>query len=83
MKKYGYQLTDKMIIMNFTEVYCKSVTEVLNSDSFKNILNSFINHSKKHDKTNIIKIIELLSNPLEDLVDLFRLLHAFDYEEVK
>ena len=83
MKKYGYQLTDKMIIMNFTEVYCKSVTEVLNSDSFKNVLNSFINHSKKHDKTNIIKIIELLSNPLEDLVDLFRLLHAFDYEEIK
>lgn len=82
MVKYGYQLNDKMLILNFTQVYCKSVTEVLNSDCFKDVFAGFLRHAKKHDKLDVLKLVEKVSNPLEDFVNLFRLLHSFEYEEI-
>ena len=82
MQKYGYELTDKMLILNFTQVYCKSATEVLNSDCFKDVFTGFVKHAEKHEKLDIVKLLNLVKNPVEDFIDLFRLIHAFEYDEI-
>lgn len=78
MQKYGYELTDKMLILNFTQVYCKSATEVLNSDCFKDVFTGFVKHAEKHEKLDIVKLLNLVKNPVEDFIDLFRLIHALN-----
>ena len=83
MQKYGYQLTNKMLVLNFTQVYCKSSTEVLNSDCFKDVFTGFVKHCRKHEKLDILKILDLTANPIEDFVNLFKLIHTFEYEEIE
>ena len=83
MQKYGYQLTEKMLILNFTKVYCKSATEVLNSDCFKDVFTGFVKHCRKHEKLDILKLLDLTADPINDFIDLFRLIHTFDYGEIE
>ncbi len=82
MKKYGYELTDKMLIINFTEVYCRSSTEVLNSDCFYQVLANFIKHSIKREKTDVISLLKHFKHPAKELANIFKLIHSVEYDQV-
>ena len=81
LKKSFYQ-TEKMVVLNFTQVYCKSATEVLNSECFKMVFGSFVDHLVKHNKVDLVDLLNLVKRPKLAFIELFKLIHTFKYEEI-
>lgn len=79
---YKQIVNDKMVIMNFTEEYCKNEMEVLNSECFFKVFSSFVDSCVKHGKQDLIHLFSFFQNPKERFVDLFKLLCSFEYEEI-
>lgn len=79
---YKQIVNDKMVIMNFTEEYCKNEMEVLNSECFFKVFSAFVDSCVKHGKQDLIHLFNFFQNPKERFVDLFKLLCSFQYDEV-
>lgn len=45
---YRYKLTNNNFILNFSEEFCRSPYELIESEGFKKLLSSFIDHHKRH-----------------------------------
>lgn len=78
-----YITTQRQIIMNFSELFCKNEIEVLNSKCFGDVWQKFLDHIYKVEKQDVLKIINIFTNPREDFVVLFKLLLQFEIEEIK
>ena len=68
LKKSFYQ-TEKMVVLNFTQVYCKSATEVLNSECFKMVFGSFVDHLVKHNKVDLVDKRQVTTEQGKELAD--------------
>lgn len=77
-----YIKSDKLLLMNFSQRYCKSGSELLNSDCFKEVWSRFIDHAYKASMSGIINVVELSTNPKEDFIVLFQLLLTFSIDEI-
>ncbi|MGM9970485.1 MAG: phosphoenolpyruvate carboxykinase [Anaeroplasma sp.] len=73
----------RQVVMNFSEVYCKTETEVLNSACFKEVWKKYINHIKKTQKQDILKTLRLFPKPEADYIKLFKLLLSFELDEIR
>ena len=78
-----YVTGHRQVIMNFSELYCKNEVEVLNSECFKKVWIKFLNHIYKVEKQDVLKIVNIFSNPEEDFIVLFKLLLEFEIEEIQ
>ncbi len=78
-----YVFGKRQVIINFSEVFCKSETELLNSACFKDVWTKFIKNIKKAERQDMLKVLKLLPKPEVDYIKLFKLLLAFSVEEIK
>ena len=62
----------RQVVMNFSEVYCKTETEILNSACFREVWKKYINHIKKTQKQDILKTLRLFPKPEVDYIKLFK-----------
>lgn len=82
-KNKEFVVTDKLVIINFSELYCKSDSEILSSDCFARVWEKYIDHVYKQGKRDLLSIIDISPKPKEDYVKLFKLLLTFDIDEVR
>ncbi len=75
--------TNKMVLMNFSEQYCKSEAEILNSDCFADVWGKFIDNLIRIEKIDVLKLVNIMANPKKDFVDLFKLLLTFDLDQIR
>lgn len=73
----------RQVVINFSEVFCKTETEVLNSACFKEVWKKFISNVKKAQKQDMIKVLKLFAKPESDYIKLFKLLLSFSLDEIK
>ena len=73
----------RQVIMNFSELFCKSETEILKSACFGEVWRRFLEHIYKVEKQDVLQIINIFSNPQKDFITLFKLLLEFEIEEIK
>ena len=73
----------RQVVLNFSELFCKNEVEVLNSACFKEVWERFLDHIFKVEKQDVLKIINILSNPKRDFIILFKLLFEFEIKEIK
>lgn len=78
-----YITSEKQVILNFSEKYCKNEIEVLNSLCFKEVWGKYLDHIYKIEKQDLLSIIEILPNPKKDFVILFKLLLEFELNEIR
>lgn len=75
--------SQKQVILNFSEKFCKNEIEVLNSQCFKEVWGKFLEHIYKVEKQDVLRIIEILPHPKKDYVILFKLLLEFELNEIR
>ena len=73
-----YVKSDKLILMNFSQRYCKTQAELLNSACFADVWSSFVDHAYKTSMTEITEILEISKNPKKEFIALFKILLTFD-----
>lgn len=73
----------RQVVINFSEVFCKTETEVLNSACFKEVWKKFIQNAKKSQKQDILSVLKFFPKPEVDYIKLFKLLLSFSLEEIK
>lgn len=78
-----YVIGQRQVVLNFSENFCKTDAEVLNSNCFKEVWNKFIAHMNKCERQDMIKVFNLVPNASEDYITLFKLLLSFSVEEIK
>jgi hypothetical protein len=78
-----YVTGQRQVIINFSEVFCKSEIEILNSACFKDIWTRYIKHIYKIHKSDAITVLEMLKKPEKEYITLFKLLHSFDIKTIK
>ena len=78
-----YITSEKQVILNFSEKYCKNEIEVLNSQCFKEVWEKYLDHIYKIEKQDVLSIIDILPNPQKDFVILFKLLLEFELNEIR
>ena len=49
----------RQVVINFSEVFCKTETEVLNSACFKEVWKKFVQNIKKAQKQDMLKVLKL------------------------
>ena len=73
----------RQVVINFSETFCKTETEILNSACFKGVWKKFLMNVRKRERQDLIKILKLFPKPEVDYIDLFKLLLSFDIDEIK
>ena len=51
-----YILNDKSIIINFSESYCKTESEVLSSDAFARVWEGYLKHLNRTKNETLLKL---------------------------
>ncbi len=74
---------EKNIVLNFSKNYCKTEGELLSSDAFKKVWESYLKRLAKSGKTNLIKLTKIAKNSTEDFIALFKVIASFKIEEAK
>lgn len=78
-----YVTGQRQVIINFSEVFCKTETEVLNSACFKEVWSKFVKGVYKAEKQDLLKVLNIFPNPCNDFIKLFKLLLSFSVEEIR
>lgn len=73
----------RQVVINFSEVFCKTEVEVLNSACFKEVWKKFINNVKKAENRTMLQVLKLFPKPETEYIKLFKLLLSFSLEEIK
>ncbi|MFV0393978.1 MAG: phosphoenolpyruvate carboxykinase [Coprobacillaceae bacterium] len=82
---YKFNITRGNAILNFSEEYCQSRCELIESESFAKVLRKYVKSSKRKSTTAYEYLREMQSDPLEtvnDLKTIFKLLLVMSVEEV-
>jgi hypothetical protein len=82
---YKFNITRGNAILNFSEEYCQSRCELLESESFVKVLKGYIKSSKKRETTTYEYLKEVQNDTVEmveDLRTIFKLFLVMSVEEV-
>jgi len=77
-----YVIGKRQVVLNFSENFCKTEAEVLNSNCFKDVWNKFVQHMIKTERQDMIKVFNLVPST-DDYITLFKLLLSFSMDEIK
>ncbi len=79
-----YVFNHKQVVLNFSEKFCKTEVELLNSDCFFDVLNAFVDSSYKSNNQVNLTIINLFDkqNVVKNLINLFKHLLSFSIKEI-
>ena len=82
---YKFNITRGNAILNFSEEFCQSRCQLIESESFAKVLEKYIKHIKRTDTT-IYEYLHAIEEDdvdlLRDLRDVFKLLLVMSVEEV-
>ena len=78
-----YVKGQRQIILNFSELFCKTEVEVLNSACFKDVWGKFISNIYKTENQVFLKVLDIFTDPVNEFINLFKLLLSFSVEEIK
>ena len=75
----------RQVVMNFSEKFCKTEVEVLNSDCFKEVWTRYVEGLYKSENQAFLPVLNIFprNSVVEYTTNLFKLLFAFDVEEIK
>ena len=75
----------RQVVMNFSEKFCKTEVEVLNSDCFKEVWTRYVEGLYKSENQAFLPVLNIFprNSVVEYTTNLFKLLFAFDIEEIK
>jgi hypothetical protein len=75
----------RQVVMNFSEKFCKTEIEVLNSDCFKEVWTRYVEGLYKSENQAFLPVLNIFprNSVVEYTTNLFKLLFAFDLEEIK
>ena len=80
-----YLFNDKQVVLNFSEKFCKTEIEILDSVCFKDIWTSFVERAYKTSNQKMLQIFDIF--PRKDVVkwtiNLFKALLVFSVDDVK
>ena len=82
---YKFKITRGNAILNFSEEYCQSRCQLIESESFARVLKGFIHVCKRKENTNYTYLREVKSESVDIVADLrtiFKLLLVMSVEEV-
>ncbi len=77
-----YVTGQRQVILNFSELYCKSEIEILNSACFADIWSRFVKKAVKTHNASQLVVLNCLPNPEDDFVYLFKLIFSLDKDEI-
>lgn len=77
-----YSLSDRGIILNFSTKFCKTEADLLNSEAFRKILIRYVGSLKRRNHFLYTQYFSPISNNTDLIIDLFRMLICFDYNEI-
>ena len=77
-----YILNDKSIIINFSESYCKTESEVLSSEAFARVWEGYLKHLNRTKNESLIGLIKIARNPVKSYINMFKFLLSFSIKEV-
>ena len=80
-----YELNERQVLLNFSEKFCKTEIELLDSDCFLKVFESFVNHVYKTKNQIILQVLEVFPKETlsKSIVDLFKHLLVFSICEIK
>ena len=80
-----YVTGKRQVVMNFSEKFCKTEVEVLNSECFKEVWTRYIDNLYKTENQAFLPVLNIFprAGVVEYTTNLFKLLFAFDIEEIK
>ncbi len=75
----------RQVVMNFSEKFCKTEVEVLNSDCFREVWTRYVEGLYKSENQAFLPVLNIFprNSVVEYTTNLFKLLFAFDIEEIK
>ena len=75
----------RQVVMNFSEKFCKTEVEVLNSDCFKEVWTRYVDGLYKSENQAFLPVLNIFprASVVEYTTNLFKLLFAFDIDEIK
>lgn len=77
-----YVLTEKSVILNFSESYCKTESEVLSSDTFRYVWEGYLKHLSRSKNETLISLVKVVRDPIKSFINLFKVLLSFSIREV-
>ena len=77
-----YILTEKSVILNFSQNYCKTESEVLSSSTFKRVWEGYLKHLNKSKNENLVSLVRIVRDPIKSFINLFKVLLTFSVREV-
>ncbi|MBR3617241.1 MAG: hypothetical protein IKN46_01055 [Acholeplasmatales bacterium] len=80
-----YVTGKRQVVMNFSEKFCKTEVEVLNSDCFKEVWTRYVEGLYKSENQAFLPVLNIFprNSVVEYTTNLFKLLFAFDIDEIK
>ena len=80
-----YVTGKRQVVMNFSEKFCKTEVEVLNSKCFNEVWTKYIDNLYKTENQAFLPVLNIFprAGVVEYTTNLFKLLFAFDIEEIK
>ena len=80
-----YVTGKRQVVMNFSEKFCKTEIEVLNSDCFKEVWTKYVDGLYKSENQAFLPVLNIFprASVVEYTTNLFKLLFAFSIDEIK
>ena len=74
----------RQVVLNFSQKFCKSEIEVLNSDCFKEVWTKYVEHLYKTENQALLPVLNLFARDsvIEETINLFKLLLGFSIAEI-
>ncbi|MCR5350427.1 MAG: hypothetical protein K6E20_05525 [Acholeplasmatales bacterium] len=79
-----FVVAKRSVVLNFSEKFCKSEIEVLNSECFKEVWGKYVSHIYKSENQAFLPVLDLFAreNVVEETINLFKLLLGFSIPEI-
>ena len=77
-----YVTGQRQVVLNFSELYCKSEIEILNSACFADIWARFVKRAYKTHNAAQLVVLNVLENPEVDFINLYKLIFSFEKDEI-
>ena len=80
-----YVTGQRQVVLNFSEKFCKTEIEVLNSDCFKEVWSKYVKHVFATENQSLLPVLTIFpkSKVVNYTVDLFKFLLSFTVEEIE
>ena len=75
----------RQVVLNFSEKFCKSPTEVLNSDCFKEVWTKYLKHIYETENQSFLPVLTVFpkKSVAKYTIDLFKMLLSFSIDEIE